>query len=173
LRPLATAFRNDPISKHDFYFPSSSLSLSLTLEIALPSLFSPQSLRFADASAAPNPTPQMRSVGEACSLVLANIRTLVRFNPAYFDKLSVTSVEQHLGEMLAFLAFSELVIIALFDDPALIYRHNQQSVRDHQRERRYYHSRWSQTARLNPLAFLPSAWCSEGTVVFIICSAVS
>jgi hypothetical protein len=83
----------------------------------------------------------MRSVGEACSMALADIRRLVRFNPAYFDKLSVTSVEQHLGKMLAFLALSELVIIPLFNDPALVYQHSQQSVNHHQRETRCYHSR--------------------------------
>jgi hypothetical protein len=33
------------------------------------------------------------------------------------------------------------VIIALFDDPALVYRHSQQSVRHDQRERRCHHSR--------------------------------
>jgi hypothetical protein len=142
-RPLDLAqqpFRIQPVSEHEIYFPS-SLSLSLTLEIALPSLFSPQSLRFSDASAAPNPTPQMRSVGEACSIMLADVRSLVKFNHAYFDKLPVTSVEQHLGKMLAVLAFSELVIIALFDDPALVYQHSQQNIRLRQRERRYHHSR--------------------------------
>jgi hypothetical protein len=72
---------------------------------------------------------------------LANVRSLAIFSRAYFDELPVTSVEQHLGKMLAFLAFSELVIIALFDDPALVYRHSQQSVRHDQRERRCHHSR--------------------------------
>jgi len=53
--------------------------------------------------------------------MLADVRSLVTFNHAYFDKLPVTSVEQHLGKMLAVLAFSELVVIALFDDPTLVY----------------------------------------------------
>jgi hypothetical protein len=63
--------------------------------------------------------------------MLADIRHVVTSNPAYFDKLSVTGVEQHLGKMLALLAFGELVIIALFHDPALVYQHSQQSVRHH------------------------------------------
>jgi hypothetical protein len=56
--------------------------------------------------------------------MLADIRHVVTSNHAYFDKLSVTRVEQHLGKMLALLAFGEFVIIALFHDAALVYRHS-------------------------------------------------
>lgn len=44
----------------------SFLSVSLTLMIAIPSRFSPQLSRLASASFSLNPTPQMRSYGDAC-----------------------------------------------------------------------------------------------------------
>lgn len=62
---------------------------------------------------------------------LADIRLLMASGNAYFDELPITSVEQHLSKMLAILGLRELVIIALFHDPALVYQRSQQSVRHH------------------------------------------
>jgi hypothetical protein len=73
-------------------------------------------------------------------MMLEDIRHVVTSNHPYFDKLSITRVEQHLGKMLALLAFGELVIIALFHDPAFVYRHSQKASAT-TTEGRIYHSR--------------------------------
>jgi hypothetical protein len=112
-------------------------SLSLTFAIASPNLFSPHSPRLASASAAPNPTPQIRSVGEACAVEKMSARarqsSFVYFiwvrqirrrktgSLTYFYQLPIARLEQFLRHPRAvFCAFGEFVVVAFFDDAGFI-----------------------------------------------------
>lgn len=102
------------------YLPS-FLSFSRTFMMALPSLFSPHLSRFASAFAASNPTPQIRSWGDAYSIYVSAANVFwMPDEPTYLDQLPLTRSEQRLRHLHAVLTLGEFVVIALLDNAALV-----------------------------------------------------
>lgn len=149
--------RSNRSPNHEYHLVS-CCSLSLTFIIALPNLFSPHLSRFSRASAAPKPTPQMRSVGDAFAAVSKpNIAPDGgRNDETYFNKLAIAGTEQHLRQLTVILAFGELVPIAFFNDTILVCPH-QISFKSLRQKGTPKPSRSSHLGLENPFAFLPSA----------------